>query len=192
MRRDPRRNAPRAALALAAPFLLALATLAPSGCAPGGEVRGPVPPPPADTGHPEFSDAPELLRAIERGTFAERAGIDLSAAVAPPPPTTVRFEKGTELPREAVPELRELSERLVGEPRWEVSVVGCSDPSGPADANRRISRERAVSVAEALREQGLADERIVRIVGRGEECDVPERAVHVSASAGEGASPGPG
>lgn len=61
--------------------------------------------------------------------------------------------------------------------------MGCSDPSGPAALNRRISTERAQSVAAALRKLGVPDDRIGKVVGRGEECIVKERAVHVEIEA---------
>jgi outer membrane protein OmpA-like peptidoglycan-associated protein len=147
-----------------------------------------LPPPPQSLTAPAREDLPfasqeELVRAIADGTFAERAGLTeaVEAAAAPPeppPPVKIEFVSGTDVPADQQDELRELAERLKGDDRLVVDLIGCSDPSGPAGLNKRISDSRARSVAAWLREQGVAEGRIGEVVGRGEECEVQERAVN--------------
>ncbi len=128
-----------------------------------------------------FEDREALLEAISEGTFAERAGLDetIARVRAIPEPITVEFVRGTGLPEEALPALSDLARQLTGRADVAVDIIGCSDPSGPASVNLRISAARARSVEQALRELGLAPDQIRRVEGLGEGCEVQERVVHV-------------
>jgi outer membrane protein OmpA-like peptidoglycan-associated protein len=151
--------------------------------------------------HPTADDVPfdstmELLEAVEERTFAERAGsleaLERRAAaqaepeVSVPAPVKVAFVSGTRVPDDARDALRELAARLEAEPRLAVDLVGCSDPSGSREVNLRISQARAEAVAAELEALGARTSQIREVVGRGEGCEVQERAVHVTPALGSG------
>lgn len=131
----------------------------------------------------EFADPMDILRATEDGTFAERAGLtdELEAlrVPPPPPPLEIEFVHGTRVPDAELQELRELADALARNEAVIVDIVGCSDPSGPAALNEKISQGRAESVAAALEDLGISRTRFREIVGRGESCEIQERAVHI-------------
>jgi len=135
----------------------------------------------------EFSSAMDLLEAIEDGTFAERAGLAEELA-APKLPSRVKIEfvGGAAFPEDQAPELRDLAARLESNERVKLEIIGCSDPSGPAAVNLRISQRRAESVASRLLELGVPGDRFDDVAGRGEACDPPERVVHVIPQRREG------
>lgn len=145
--------------------------------------------PPATTADPAlrrdgpFESTGDLMEAIEGGTFVERVGLrdEIEAATRQPAPAPVRIEfvSGTDVPRAQQGKLERLAERLTSDRSLEVEVTGCSDRTGAAELNLRVSESRARSVAARLRELGVAEEQITDVVGRGEECPVKERAVNV-------------
>lgn len=169
------------AAAFATAVLLSVAL---AGCQPNA-----IPAPPADehAAPPEkagpFRDTTELLQSIEAGTFAQRAGIEQKVETAGeiPGPVEVEFEHGSQVPADQVPKLAKLARRVSELFDVELDLVGCSDPSGSAAVNRRISQARARSVAAKLRELGLPDEKIGDVEGHGEDCDVQQRMVLVTA-----------
>ena len=155
----------------------------------GAAPTAPAGPPPAEArraDQPEepipFESLTDLLRAIQEGEFAERAGLEETFAVilAVPDPIEVAFVTGTTVPSDEIPKLEALAETLTAHRELGVELVGCSGPSGPAPLNLEISTQRAESVAALLRELGVAPEQITKVEGRGEACAVQERVVHVT------------
>jgi outer membrane protein OmpA-like peptidoglycan-associated protein len=63
-------------------------------------------------------------------------------------------------------DLRAIAGNLVSNPRSDVIVVGHTDNVGSADYNQGLSERRAASVAQILRSQGVAPNRI-QTIGRG-------------------------
>lgn len=156
-----------------------------SGCAAlallacAGEPQGPVPAPPSEKLSPgDFADTVDLLHSIERGTFTKRAGLSVEIEEAKlPPPVTIGFLSGTEVPAEQRGALRKLASQLEADRRLAVDLVGCSDPSGSAAVNQRISQARAESVARSLKRLGVNADQLARVVGRGEQCEQKQRMV---------------
>jgi outer membrane protein OmpA-like peptidoglycan-associated protein len=111
-------------------------------------------------------------------------------AVAPPDPPKperptpeaieVAFVSGAVVPADQMAKLETLAGRLRQDVSLSVDIVGCADPSGPKEANLRISEARAQSVATQLRSLGVSEEQISSVVGKGENCEVPARAAHVT------------
>jgi len=175
-------------------LLLLVALTGGPGCVDSERVPQTVPEAPAPQDS-RFESKADLLRAIESGTFAERADIEDEAeaptALPSPPdvpdPVEIEFVRGTALPSDQRNELRELAAALTSDPRLTVTVVGCSDPPGSEAVNLRISRARAETVAAHLEELGVPAAQLGEVVGRGESCEVPERVVHVSAALRGGA-----
>ena len=132
----------------------------------------------------EFRSTTDLLRSIEEGTFAERVG----TPEPPEPQATVpeaikiAFVSGSKVPDDQLARLEALAGRLRADTSLRVEVLGCSDPSGSEAVNLRVSRARAESVATKLRGLGVSAQQIAEVVGRGEGCEVQERAVHVTPS----------
>lgn len=157
-----------------------LALLALGGCIeseppPAAEVPAPLP------FHEEvvFDSTLELLEAIESGRYAQRAGIAEEVRTASvPEPVKIEFVSGTDVPADQQDELRALAELLKADDRLVVDLVGCSDPSGSESLNLRISGNRAESVARRLVELGVPESQLREVVGRGEDCEVQERAVN--------------
>jgi outer membrane protein OmpA-like peptidoglycan-associated protein len=114
-----------------------------------------------------------------RRTFSERVG-------RPEPETIVveavkvTFVSGTEVPDDQMAKLKTFADLLSPDASLKIDIVGCSDPSGSAAVNLRVSKARAESVASQLRELGVSGEQIGQVVGRGEGCEVQERAVHIT------------
>ena len=129
----------------------------------------------------EFEDLDDLANAIERGRFAERVGADFEAEEVASMPTTlvVAFVRGTDVPSEEAPAVEEFARSLSDRRDVVIRLIGCSDPSGSAAVNQRISLARARSVAARLSQLGVRPDQIVNVEGRGEECAVPQRAVLV-------------
>ena len=135
----------------------------------------------------EFEDTWDLVRAIEDGSFAKRADLRDELAAVKPLPDAIRvpFVSGTEVPEEEHGRLERFAELIRSEPDIALRVIGCSDPPGSSALNLRISKQRAESVAAELEQLGIAEERFEQVVGRGEECETPERAVNVVPIRGE-------
>lgn len=129
-----------------------------------------------------FEDRQDLLEAIEHHEFAERVGGEETFEVVPsvPDPVEISFVSGTEVPASQMPKVEGIADALVEHRKLGVDLVGCSDPSGPAALNLRISTSRAESVAARLRELGVAEEQIGQVEGRGEDCRVQKRLVRVT------------
>jgi outer membrane protein OmpA-like peptidoglycan-associated protein len=148
---------------------------------------GTLPPPIAAPTPPPrgvyFANQSELLEAIADGSFAERVGLTETLEAATPeslpPPVKIEFVSGTGVPDDQQEELRELAALLKANEQLRVDIVGCSDPSGAEALNLRLSEARAQSVASRIRELGVAPEQIGDVVGKGETCQVQERAVNV-------------
>lgn len=153
------------------------AALALGGCAeskPGPAAATP----PAAREDADFDSTLALLEAVEEDRLAERVDLqEMFPQPEPPPTARIDFVSGTRVPEEEYGELRELASVLSGNPRLRVDLIGCSDPSGSAALNRRISRKRAESVAELLRQLRVPDARFGTIEGRGEDCEQQVRAV---------------
>jgi len=125
-----------------------------------------------------FDNTLDLLRSIERGTFSERAGLlDEVEEAKLPPPVKIGFVSGTEVPADQQDALHQLAEQLKADRRLAVDLVGCSDPSGSAGLNQRISQARAESVARWLEQLGVQEDQLARVVGRGEQCEQQQRMV---------------
>jgi outer membrane protein OmpA-like peptidoglycan-associated protein len=144
----------------------------------------------------DYRDTSELVRAIERGTFAARSGREQESVEAEvPKPVTLRFASGKALSEDEQAKLRDLAGALKADSRLRVDLVGCSDPSGAEKLNQKISQARAEAVASSLEELGVPAVRIGKVVGRGADCEVQERvvvatshAVAAPAEAGESGS----
>lgn len=81
----------------------------------------------------------------------------------------VLFEPGeTELQDDAMANLEDVVELLASEPDRRVRIEGHTDSTGPADANLRISEQRATAVRDALVERGIEADRIT-VKGMGED-----------------------
>ncbi len=88
----------------------------------------------------------------------------------------VRFAPGgTALAAEAGAVLERLATALVRVPGAQIRVIGHTDDSGGAADNLRLSRDRAVSVAEDLFARGVARAQVA-VEGRGEEAPVASNA----------------
>lgn len=144
-----------------------------------GEPLGPAADAPQEKLSPgEFGSTLDLLRSIERGTFTKRAGlIDEIEEAKLPPPLTIDFVSGTQVPADQQPALRKLARQLEADRHMAVDLVGCSDPSGSAALNRRISQARAESVARRLEQLGVGKDQLGEVVGRGEQCEQQQRMV---------------
>jgi outer membrane protein OmpA-like peptidoglycan-associated protein len=137
-------------------------------------------PPPVRLDADGFRDSLDLLEAIEDGSFARRAGLaDEIRQARLPDPVVVEFVSGTRVPDAGDDALRGLASRLDADERLRVDLIGCSDPSGSATQNRRISQRRAESVAARLRELGVGERQLGEVVGRGESCDPQQRVVRI-------------
>ncbi len=78
------------------------------------------------------------------------------------PGTKLLFETGSNaVPASAAAELKAVSEFLVANPAAKVQLSGFVDATGPADVNKALAKERALSVRDALKTLGVAEERIV-------------------------------
>lgn len=176
--RTTRRTGP-----LAVPVLLTLvaALAALTGCERHSAPIEAPPPDAAAAAEGEFASHAELWRAVRSGSYAERADLPLDelTAAALPEPVEIAFVRGTRPPDEELSALDALVERLKDDDGLSVDLIGCSDPTGPAALNRRISHERAEAVAEALRQRGAPAASVDQIIGRGEACEVQERVVQV-------------
>lgn len=81
----------------------------------------------------------------------------------------VLFEPGeTELQDDAMSNLEDVVELLASEPGRRVRIEGHTDSTGPAEANLRISEQRATAVRDALVERGIEAGRIT-VKGMGED-----------------------
>lgn len=88
----------------------------------------------------------------------------------------VNFLVGSsQLTGEAKTILNQVAQDLMGYPQIQVTVVGHTDDSGSASANKRLSEARALRVAEYLAGQGVSDTRM-QYAGKGEEEPVSSNA----------------
>jgi outer membrane protein OmpA-like peptidoglycan-associated protein len=127
----------------------------------------------------EFRSLSDLLRSIEDGTFSERAGT-LEPRTTVLQAITITFVSGTEVPNDQMVKLKTFAGLISPDASLRIEIVGCSDPSGSEAVNRKVSKARAESVASQLRSLGVSGEQIGHVVGRGEDCEVQERAVHIT------------
>ena len=78
------------------------------------------------------------------------------------------FHKNSiDLKKEAYPILRDVKD-YIEKNDFLVSIIGYTDTSGMASYNKRLSLRRAEIVSSKLIELGLSKDRIVGIIGRGE------------------------
>ena len=78
------------------------------------------------------------------------------------------FHKNSiDLKKEAYPVLRDVKD-YIEKNDFLVSIIGYTDTSGMASYNKRLSRRRAEVVSSKLIELGLSKDRVVGIIGRGE------------------------
>ena len=78
------------------------------------------------------------------------------------------FHKNSiDLKKEAYPILRDVKD-YIEKNDFLVSIMGYTDTSGMASYNKRLSRRRAEVVSSKLIELGLSKDRVVGIIGRGE------------------------
>ena len=78
------------------------------------------------------------------------------------------FHKNSiDLKKEAYPILRDVKD-YIEKNDFLVSIIGYTDTSGMASYNKRLSRRRAEVVSSKLIELGLSKDRVVGIIGRGE------------------------
>jgi outer membrane protein OmpA-like peptidoglycan-associated protein len=136
-----------------------------------------------------FRSLSDLLRSIEHGTFTKRAGT-LEPEVIVPEAVKITFVSGTKVPDDEMAKLKTFASRLSPNASRKIDIVGCSDPSGSEAVNLRVSKARAESVASQLRNLGVSGEQIGQVVGRGEGCEVQERAVHITPVFHEGTGAG--
>ena len=80
----------------------------------------------------------------------------------------LNFHKNsTDLKKEAYPVLNDVKD-YIEKNEFLVSIIGYTDTSGMASYNKRLSLRRAEIVSSKLIELGLSKDRIVGIIGRGE------------------------
>jgi len=80
----------------------------------------------------------------------------------------LNFHKNsTDLKKEAYPVLNDVKD-YIEKNDFLVSIIGYTDTSGMASYNKRLSLRRAEIVSSKLIELGLSKDRIVGIIGRGE------------------------
>lgn len=177
---------------------------APSGPAPAAAPAGPAPaaaPPgagPVDSAamRAEREEVLRQIEAVQAGIDSLRAARPVEAAVIPAEQDVdagraldlvlprgasrvfpeIRFASGSDRPApEAATALETIASALARVPEARVTVVGHTDNTGSATANRRLSRDRARAVANALIALG-ADPGQVAIEGRGEQEPVASNA----------------
>jgi outer membrane protein OmpA-like peptidoglycan-associated protein len=109
----------------------------------------------------------EIGRATEQEVRAVFGGA-LDAQPARPVSFTVFFVFGTdELTPESLRLVADISAEIARRAAAEVVVVGHTDRVGSAEQNDALSQQRAERVGRALRQAGVAGERI-QVAGRGE------------------------
>ena len=85
-----------------------------------------------------------------------------AALAADFPGTKLLFESGQKaLPATAVADLKAVAEFLAANPAAKVQLSGFVDSTGPADLNKALAKDRAVTVAGALKAIGVGEDRIV-------------------------------
>lgn len=169
----------RASLRIAALLVCILGLGAFTGCQEEQQrAPGPVVPEP-EREESEFRSLSDLLRSIEDGTFSERAGT-LEPETIVLEAVKITFVSGTEVPDDQMVKLKAFADLLSANASLRIEIVGCSDPSGSEAVNLRVSKARAESVASRLRDLGASGAQIGHVVGRGEGCEVQERAVHIT------------
>ncbi|ERK51035.1 OmpA family protein [Leptotrichia sp. oral taxon 879] len=80
----------------------------------------------------------------------------------------LNFHKNsTDLKKEAYPVLRDIKD-YIEKNDFLVSIIGYTDKSGSSSYNKRLSLRRAEKVSSKLIEIGLSKDRVVDLIGRGE------------------------
>ena len=89
------------------------------------------------------------------------------ANARPDPLRIVYAGTGSQIPADAGPNIKELTQKLVGDPSLRVQLLSyASDPEKNVSRARRLSLERAVAVRKMLIDNGLDSTRIeVRALG---------------------------
>ncbi|QTH24711.1 OmpA family protein [Rhizorhabdus wittichii] len=107
-------------------------------------------------------------RSIDPAKMSARQRELLQALPPAPVRLTLYFLEGTtELTPESQPGLAFLIKEVSERPGAEVQVTGYTDTLGEADANDRLSQQRAEEVLGVLAKQGI-DPTLMSAVGRGE------------------------
>ncbi|WP_226948767.1 OmpA family protein [Rhizorhabdus wittichii] len=107
-------------------------------------------------------------RSIDPSKMSARQRELLQALPPAPVRLTLYFLEGTtELTPESQPGLAFLIKEVSERPGAEVQVTGYTDTLGEADANDRLSQQRAEEVLGVLAKQGI-DPTLMSAVGRGE------------------------
>jgi outer membrane protein OmpA-like peptidoglycan-associated protein len=160
------------------------ATLA--GCSETSQEAPPIARQGAESQGPEKSESSLAADELPPSIGAETPPVAAAPPETPKPERSipeaieVAFVSGAVVPADQVAKLETLARRLRQDASLSVDIVGCADPSGPKDMNLRISEARARAVASQLRSLGVSEEQISSVVGRGEDCEVQERAAHVA------------
>lgn len=119
-----------------------------------------APPPPEPAPEPEPAPAPT----------PEPAPTPAAPEPPPPPPeerVTVPFDRGARVNNIAKARLDEVALRMKQDPELEALVIGYTDSTGSAEANRRVSEARAEAVRAYLVERHGIDPRRIDTEGRG-------------------------
>jgi outer membrane protein OmpA-like peptidoglycan-associated protein len=99
------------------------------------------------------------------------------AEAKPEPLSIVYGGTGSQIPVEAGPSIKELTQKLAGDPSLRVQLLSyASDPEKNVSRARRLSLERAVAVRKMLIDNGLDSTRIeVRALGDQNPGGAPDR-----------------
>lgn len=145
-----------------------------SACATAPEQPAPAPPPPPETRAAEPAPAP-----VE--TDAQRQDRMIKELAA----KSVYFDSGSHaIKAEYRESLKQVAELLASAPQVSLSLVGHADESGKG--NRALSQKRADAVKRALKELGVAENRLQaaaaggerpRVVCRDKKCRAESRRV---------------
>ncbi len=111
---------------------------------------------------------PSVIRAMRGGAQVATAAVPAPAAkdasVAAPAaalPAKVYFQVGkSTLPADAIDSVKAVAGYLAAKPGAKVDITGYTDKSGSLDKNLELAKERAKTVRDALKEAGVAADRI--------------------------------
>ncbi|MBK8337992.1 MAG: cytochrome c oxidase subunit II [Sterolibacteriaceae bacterium] len=111
---------------------------------------------------------PSAIRAMRGGAQVATAAVPAAAAKEAPTaapaaalPAKVYFQVGkSTLPADAIDAVKAVAEYLAAKPDAKVDITGYTDKSGSLDKNLELAKERAKAVRDALKEAGVAADRI--------------------------------
>lgn len=111
---------------------------------------------------------PSAISAMRGGAQVATAAVPAPAAKDAPTaapaaalPAKVYFQVGkSTVPADAIDSVKAVAEYLAAKPEAKVDITGFTDKSGSLDKNLELAKERAKAVRDALKEAGVAADRI--------------------------------